>query len=40
MNLLILTALVIKKTTTAAAVLSVGAELKSADFEKPSNIRC
>lgn len=39
MNLLILTALVIKKTTTAAAV-SVGAELKSADFETPSNIRC
>lgn len=36
MNKLILTALIIKKTTTT---LSLGAELRSDDFEKASNIR-
>lgn len=37
MNLLILTALLIQKTTTTT--LSLGAELKFDDFEKASNIR-
>lgn len=37
MNKLILTALIIKKTTTTT--LSLGAELRSDDFEKASNIR-
>lgn len=36
MNKIILTALLIKKTTTT---LSLGAELKSDDFEKASNLR-